>query len=90
MNAASASPCWCARPAGKTIDTINDLARRAIECERPAQSYAYIAAHSAWEIEMRLAAAIERPGDLLPSLRQGQFVTYISGRSCLASPAFAR
>jgi len=27
--------------------------------------YAYIAAHSAWEIEMRLAAAIERPGDLL-------------------------
>jgi hypothetical protein len=80
----------CHRPAGKTIDTINDLVRRAIECEHPAQSYDYIAAHSAWEIKMRLAAAIERPGDLLASLRQGQFVSYISGRSCLASPAFAR
>ena len=37
----------CHRPAGKTIDTINDLVRRAIECEHPAQSSAYIAAHSA-------------------------------------------
>jgi hypothetical protein len=80
----------CHRPAGKMVDTINDLVRRAIECERLAQSYAYIAAQSALEIEMRLAAAIERPGDVLPSLRQGQFVMYISGRSCLASPAFAR
>jgi hypothetical protein len=80
----------CHRPAGKTVDTINDLVRRAIERERPAPRYAYIAARSTWEIEMRLAVAIERPGDLLPCLRQGQFVTFISGRSCLASPAFAR
>jgi hypothetical protein len=33
----------CHRRAGKTVATINDLIRRAIECERPAPRYAYIA-----------------------------------------------
>lgn len=33
----------CHRRAGKTVATVNDLIRRAVECSRPAPRYAYIA-----------------------------------------------
>ena len=33
----------CHRRAGKTVATVNDLIRRAVECDRPAPRYAYIA-----------------------------------------------
>lgn len=59
----------CHRRAGKTVATVNDLIRRAVECDRPAPRYAYIAPlfrqakDIAWDYLKRYTAPI--PGSVI-------------------------
>ncbi len=70
----------CHRRAGKTVATVNDLIRRAVECTRPAPRYAYIAPlfrqakDIAWDYLKRYTAPI--PGRVV---NEGERRIYLPG-----------